>query len=80
MDISFDQPSYFASEIEGFMTVTLISSQPVEFPYSISISLLQSTPVSAAGKSFKNLNFKCAQNIMYLYYTNLMFVIVCMYF
>lgn len=50
VDISFDQPSYFASEIEGFMTVTLVSSVPVEFPYSITISLLQSTPVSAAGK------------------------------
>ena len=39
--ISFDQLSYFASEAEGFITVTLISSLSFDFPYSIAISLLQ---------------------------------------
>lgn len=64
VDISFDQSSYFASETEGFMTVTLVSSQPVEFPYSIAVSLLQSTPVSAEGKNFKKPNLIHAQNIL----------------
>ena len=53
VEISFSQSSYFASEAQGFMTVTLISSLPVDFPYSIIISMEQSTPVSAAGTNLK---------------------------
>ena len=50
VDISFRQRSYFASETQGFMNVTLESSVPVNFPYTITIITLQSTPVSAAGE------------------------------
>ena len=50
VDISFDQSSYFASETQGFMNVTLVSSQPVDFPYSIVISLQQLSELSATGE------------------------------
>ena len=49
VDISFDQSSYYASETQGFMNVTLVSSQPVDFPYSIVI-LFQQSELSATGE------------------------------
>lgn len=66
--ISFGQSSYFASETQGFMNVTLISSLPVDVPYNIVVIMLQSTPVSAAG-----------DNIRYLSKTHCVITIYCSY-
>ena len=49
--ISFGQSSYFASEAQRFMNITLVSSVPVDFPYDIVIVTILSNPVSAAGKT-----------------------------
>ena len=48
--ISFDQSSYYASEAQDFMNVSLVSSQPVDFPYSIVILLQQLSELSATGE------------------------------
>ena len=48
--ISFGQSSYFASEAQRFMNITLVSSVPVDFPYDVVIVTILSNPVSAAGK------------------------------
>ena len=50
VDISFRQRNYFASEAQGFMNITLESSVPINFPYSVAILTLQSNPVSATGE------------------------------
>ena len=47
--ISFEQSVYYASEAQGSMNVTLMSSIPLNFSYSIIIVLIQSNPVSASG-------------------------------
>ena len=68
--ISFLQSSYFASEAQRFMNVTLVSSVPVDFPYSIAILTIQSTPVSAAGKNIRTKNAILKHCIVYVFATN----------
>jgi len=47
--LSFQRTSFVASEAQGELNVTLVSSMPLNETYTILIQTLQSTPISAAG-------------------------------
>jgi len=47
--LSFLRASFAASEAQGELNVTLVSSVPLNETYSVPIQTLQSTPISAAG-------------------------------